>query len=37
MDNFNANCERYRAMMASMEGKTFEEKRKMINDFRSGK
>ena len=36
-DSFNANCERYRAMMASMEGKSFEERKKMINDFRSGK
>lgn len=35
-ERFNANCERYRAMMKANEGKTFEERRDAINKFRAG-
>ena len=33
---FNAACERYRAMFSSIEGKSFEEQRDAINNFRAG-
>ena len=35
-ERFNAVCERYRAMMRTNEGKTFEERRDAINKFRAG-
>jgi hypothetical protein len=35
-ERFNANCERYRAMMKANEGKSFEERRDAINNFRAG-
>jgi len=34
---FNAVCERYRAMMQANEGKSFEEQREAINNFRAGR
>lgn len=34
---FNAACERYRAMFNSIEGKSFEEQREAINNFRAGR
>jgi hypothetical protein len=34
---FNANCELYRAMMKANEGKSFEERRDAINNFRAGR
>ena len=34
---FNAACERYRAMHRSIEGKSFEEQRDAINNFRAGR
>ena len=34
---FNAACERYRAMRRSIEGKSFEEQRDAINNFRAGR
>ena len=36
-ERFNANCERYRAMMKANEGKSFEERRDAINNFRAGR
>ncbi len=36
-ENFNAVCERYRAMHKSIEGKSFEEQREAINNFRAGR
>ena len=36
-DRFNAACERYRSMMKSNEGKSFEERREAINNFRAGR
>lgn len=36
-ERFNAACERYRAMMRANEGKSFEERRDAINNFRAGK
>ena len=36
-DRFNAACERYRSMMESIEGKSFEERKEAINNFRAGK
>ena len=36
-ERFNANCERYRAMMKGNEGKSFEERRDAINNFRAGR
>ena len=35
-ERINANCERYRAMMKANEGKSFEELRDAINNFRAG-
>lgn len=35
-ERFNADCERYRAMMKANEGKSFEERRDAINKFRAG-
>ena len=35
-EHFNAACERYRAMRRSIEGKSFEEQREAINNFRAG-
>ena len=35
-ERFNANCERYRAMMKANEGKSLEERRDAINNFRAG-
>ena len=35
-DNFNAACERYRAMRWLYKGKPFEEQRDAINKFRAG-
>jgi hypothetical protein len=35
-ERFNAICERYRAMMKANEGKSFEERRDAINNFRAG-
>lgn len=35
-ERFNANCESYRAMMKANEGKSFEERRDAINNFRAG-
>lgn len=34
---FNAVCEHYRAMRKSIEGKSFEEQREAINNFRAGR
>ena len=34
---FNAACERYRAMMQANDGKSFEEQREAINNFRAGR
>lgn len=34
---FNQNCERYRAMRKSLEGKTHKEQLEIINNFRSGR
>ena len=36
-ERFNAACERYRAMMRANEGKSFEERRDAINNFRAGR
>jgi hypothetical protein len=36
-ERFNANCELYRAMMKANEGKSFEERRDAINNFRAGR
>ena len=36
-ERFNAACERYRAMFSSIEGKSFEEQREAINNFRAGR
>lgn len=36
-EHFNAACERYRAMRRSIEGKSFEEQRDAINNFRAGR
>ena len=36
-ERFNAACERYRAMMKANEGKSFEERRDAINNFRAGR
>jgi hypothetical protein len=36
-ERFNAICERYRAMMKANEGKSFEERRDAINNFRAGR
>jgi hypothetical protein len=36
-ERFSANCERYRAMMKANEGKSFEERRDAINNFRAGR
>ena len=36
-ERFNAACERYRAMFNSIEGKSFEEQREAINNFRAGR
>ena len=36
-EHFNAVCERYRAMRRSIEGKSFEEQREAINNFRAGR
>jgi hypothetical protein len=36
-ERFNAICDRYRAMMKANEGKSFEERRDAINNFRAGR
>ncbi len=36
-ERFNAACERYRAMMQANDGKSFEEQREAINNFRAGR
>ena len=36
-EHFNAICERYRAMRKSIEGKSFEDQREAINNFRAGR
>jgi hypothetical protein len=36
-ERFNAICERYRTMMKANEGKSFEERRDAINNFRAGR
>lgn len=36
-ESFNAACERYRAMFSFIEGKSFEEQRDAINNFRAGR
>ena len=36
-ERFNAICDQYRAMRKSIEGKSFEEQREAINNFRAGR
>ena len=36
-ERFNSACNRYRAMMQANEGKSFEEQREAINNFRAGR
>lgn len=36
-ERFSAICDQYRAMRKSIEGKSFEEQREAINNFRAGR